>query len=305
MERKVLCTAAIALALLTSPARADEGASGLYVPGNFGFGAGVTPGPGLYVSSSVSHYTGDITLYVDGGKIIANARAKPTIIGFAGLWVPETKVLGGNFGLSVRSSENYAWAHGSVRGLIDLDETVQGSGFGDTVARAQLGWDSGNWSNSLFLTGWFPTGRYERGFKPNTGKNIYGINLGWGVTYTAPRANLEFDSAIGITFSARNPATDYKNGDDFAWEWAMGKRFQNGLKVGVAGYFYQQVTADSGSGAKLGPFKGRVAALGPQIVYETMLMGRPTVFNFRNYQEFDAVNRFEGNLTTFMTTMRF
>src|SRR4249919_3760277 len=48
----------------------------------------------------------------------------------------------------------------------------------------------------------------------------------------APNTKLEFDSAIGVTFSAPNPATDYKNGDDFIWEWAVGKKFANGLEIG-------------------------------------------------------------------------
>ena len=108
-----------------------------------------------------------------------------------------------------------------------------------------------------------------------------------------------------MTFSAPNPATDYKNGDDFIWEWAVGKKFANGLEIGAAGYAYQQLTANSGSGAKLGPFKGRVFGVGPHLVYNTVLMHRPVIFNFRNYQEFDAENRFEGNVTTFAMTAKF
>src|SRR5215813_8938696 len=84
-----------------------------------------------------------------------------------------------------------SFGHGVVTGLINADDTVQGWGFGDTTARAQLGWTSGAWSNTLYLTTWFPTGRYQRGFNPNTGKNHYGVNLGWGVTYSEPHTKLE------------------------------------------------------------------------------------------------------------------
>jgi hypothetical protein len=83
------------------------------------------------------------------------------------------------------------------------------------------------------------------------------------------------------------------------------EKFANGLEIGAAGYAYQQLTPDSGSGAKLGPFKGRVFGVGPHLVYNTVLMHRPVLFNFRNYQEFDAENRFEGNVTTFTTTVKF
>ena len=61
----------------------------------------------------------------------------------------------------------------------------------------------------------------------------------------------------------------------------------------------------SGSGAKLGPFKGRVFGVGPHLAYNTVLMHRPVILNFRNYQEFEAENWFEGNVTTFTTTVKF
>ncbi len=288
-----------------SPARADEGASGLYVPGNFGFSAGVTPPPGVYLSTGVGYYDGDIKVYIEGGKIVLDVDKRPVSTTFASLWVPEGEVLGGRLGLSLRSSYSYAWAHGVVTGLVNEERTGEGWGLGDTIPRAQLGWTSGAWSNTLYLTGWLPTGRYERGFNPNTGKNRYGVNLGWGVTYTDPGTQLEFDSAIGVTFSTPNPATDYKNGDAFTWEWAVGKKFDNGLQVGVAGYAYQQLTGDTGAGARLGPFKGRVFGVGPHLIYNTVLLQRPAVLNLHNYQEFGAVNRFEGNVTTFSATFKF
>jgi hypothetical protein len=305
MSRLTKVATPLLLIMSTIPALADEGASGLYVPGNFGFGAGVTPDPGLYLSSGVGYYDGTIKVYIEGGKIVLNVEKRPFSTGFAALWVPETKILGGQIGLSLGSSYNFAWAHGEVTGLINAEKTVSGWGVGDTIPRAQIGWTSGAWSNTFYLTGWLPTGRYERGFEPDTGKNRYGVNLGWGVTYTEPNTKLEFDSAIGVTFSAPNPATDYKNGDDFIWDWAVGKTFANGLKIGVAGYAYQQLTPDTGSGAKLGPFEGRVFGVGPQVVYTTLLMHRTMMFNFRNYQEFDAENRFTGNVTTFTTTVKF
>jgi hypothetical protein len=35
------------------------------------------------------------------------------------------------------------------------------------------------------------------------------------------------------------------------------------------------------------------------------LMHRPVIFNFHDFQEFDAQNRFTGNLTTLTTTVKF
>jgi hypothetical protein len=33
-----------------------------------------------------------------------------------------------------------------------------------------------------------------------------------------------------MTFNATNPATDYKNGDDFIWDWASARNLQMALK---------------------------------------------------------------------------
>ena len=35
------------------------------------------------------------------------------------------------------------------------------------------------------------------------------------------------------------------------------------------------------------------------------LLRQPVIFNLHNYQEFGAVNRFEGNVTTFAATFKF
>ena len=72
-----LLKAAVLLIAIASPALADEGASGLYVPGNFGFGAGVTPDAGFYLSTGLAHYDGDIKIFIDGGKIVLNAEKRP------------------------------------------------------------------------------------------------------------------------------------------------------------------------------------------------------------------------------------
>ena len=179
--------------------------SGLYAPGNFGFGAGVTPDPGFYLST--------------GGRGAALRSRVRSPLGSS------TKILGGNLGLSLGSADNFAWAHGVLTGLINAEETVQGWGFGDTTARAQLGWTSGALSNTLYLTTWFPTGRYQRGFNPNTGKNHYGVNLGWGVTYTrgSHQARVRFCNRRYL--QRRKSGDRLQNGDDLIWEWAVGKKF--------------------------------------------------------------------------------
>ena len=56
----------------------------------------------------------------------------------------------------------------------------------------------------------------------------------------------------GLTHNFINPDTQYQNGIDAHIDWAASKFLSPQFHVGVAGYLYQQLTGDSGSGATLG-----------------------------------------------------
>ena len=73
--------------------------------------------------------------------------------------------------------------------------------------------------------------------------------------------------------------------------------------LGIVGYDYRQLTGDSGS--PLGPFKGRVDAIGPGLSYTTVIGATPFIFNLRHYHEFNAENRWEGHSTIASGTIRF
>jgi hypothetical protein len=66
------------------------------------------------------------------------------------------------------------------------------------------------------------------------------------------------------------------------------------VHIGLVGYAYQQLTADSGTGATLGDFKSRVFAIGPQIGYLFPVGDMQGYLNLKGYKEFDAEHRPEG-----------
>jgi hypothetical protein len=67
------------------------------------------------------------------------------------------------------------------------------------------------------------------------------------------------------------------------------------VQIGLAGYFFQQLTGDSGSGAKLGDFKGRVLGIGPQIGFLFPIgESHQGYLNLKAYKDFAAENRPEG-----------
>ena len=170
MPRFTKVATPLLLIMSVSPTLADEGASGLYVPGKLRLRRWRHAYPGLYLSSGVVYYHGAIKVYIEGGKIVLMSISDRSPRDSAALWVPETKTWVARSDCRSALPTISRWAHGEVTGLINAEKTVEGWGLGDTIPRAQIGWTSGPWSNTFYLTGRLPTGRYERGFEPNTGK---------------------------------------------------------------------------------------------------------------------------------------
>jgi hypothetical protein len=186
-----------------------------------------------------------------------------------------------------------------------LSRSVDGWGFGDVWSKVQLGWQHGEFAHTIYVQAVAPTGRWDPGFSPIIGLHRPGIDTGWAFTWTDRTKKLQLNGTTGFTFNFENTATDYKSGNEFHFEWAVGLEFAPGLLIGVVGYDYRQLTSDSGSGDRIGPFKGRVDAIGPGLIYTTLLGQTPFILNVRHYHEFNAQNRWEGNSTVLSGTLRF
>ena len=273
------------------PSRADAAEAGFstYGLGGSAFDAGVTPPPGTYLTFVSGYYEakigGDVTL----GGITLNVGSKVDFFQSAlnGLYVPDQKILGGNLGLSVTVPVGHIDLNASVTGPLGntfRDET-SGWGLGDITTRVQLGWQQGDFAHTAYLQAVAPSGRYKVRFEPDIGLNRPGIDTGWAFTWTEKTSKLQFNGTFGVTFNFDNAATDYESGTDFHFEWAIGHELCSGLVVGVAGYDYRQLTGNSGSGPRLGPFEGSVDAIGPALTYTTLVGTTPLILSARHYQD--------------------
>ena len=225
------------------------------------------------------------------------------------LYVPQQTFLGGRAGFSMTVPFGFvdiaAQATGPLGNTVEL--ATNGWGLGDMVSRAQLGWDNGDFHHSIYIQGLLPTGRYEVGFNPNIGLNRPAIDFGWGFTYIEPTSKLQLNGTFGLTTSFENQATDYDTGDEFHFEWAVGKDFGHGVVLGVVGYDYRQLSDDTGAGvpAILNGFKGEVDAIGPGLTYTTQIGKVPFILNARHYEEFNVKNRFDNSVTIITGTFVF
>jgi hypothetical protein len=67
------------------------------------------------------------------------------------------------------------------------------------------------------------------------------------------------------------------------------------LQVGLVGYWYNQLSCDSGTGDRVGCFESRVAGIGPQIGYIIPISKEYQGYvNLKGYKEFAAEHRPDG-----------
>jgi hypothetical protein len=290
---------------------AAEGAAGFYLLGSTTTNAGILPPPGTYVINYNYFYSGstDFTLDIAGLILDGGVDANAYFTIPAPLWVAPGKVLGGNIAFlmlvpigwkDVEAGASLTGPRGGVIGTKLRDEETK---FGDPVPGMMMGWHHGNWHFKTHTLVNVPVGFWERGNLANIGFNRWGIDNAAAFTWLDPKIGLELSAMAGFTYNFENPATDYKTGTEFHVEYAAVQNFSKHFALGVNGYYYDQVTGDSGSGAGLGSFKGRVVAIGPVMNLNFQVAKIPVSANLKYFREFDVENRLEGDAGYLTLTM--
>ena len=128
----------------------------------------------------------------------------------------------------------------------------------------------------------------------NLGIGHGAIDGGVGYTYFNPQTGHEFSAVTGLTYNFKNTDTDYQNGIDWHLDWGASQFLSKQFFIGAVGYFYNQITADSGQAAFLGSNESRVIGVGPQIGFIFPVGDMQGYLNLKGYGEFDAANRPHG-----------
>ena len=168
------------------------------------------------------------------------------------------------------------------------------TGFADLYPLASLRWNQGVNNYMTYLTGDIPVGAYDPTRLADIGIGHGAVDGGVGYTYFNPQSGREFSLVTGLTYSMKNTDTDYRNGIDWHVDWGLAQFLSKEFFVGAVGYFYDQLTPDSGAPLILGDNKSRVAGVGPQIGYLFPVNGMQGYLNLKGYGEFDAANRPKG-----------
>jgi hypothetical protein len=246
--------------------------------------SGFLPPPGVYFQNTFLLY---------GGSRPALDANLVTDIAQLGYYL-DADVFGGTFGLFATipflGDRNSVPVPGT---LFRLNADV--ASISDTDYSAVLGWHAGDHNWCFVLTGFAPTGIYNATRYADTGLNRPALDIKGAYTFLSVETGIEVSGALGMTFNARNTATNYQSGAELHFEWALNQHFPFGLAAGVGGVFYQQVTNDSGSGDAYGPNRGREAAVGPLVSYALKFGAQEVDISGRWFHDFAVENRHRGD----------
>ena len=291
--------AVLAVAPASVPALADEGGVPFWFSGQYASLAAVPATPGWSLPIQTYAYRGDASAsksFVRGDKVTAGLSSGTGLVLAQPTFAPDAKLWGGQpaFGIGFGVGNNWADADLALSpgGKLNGNDSVWGGT--DLYPIASVAWTSGVHNWMTYLTGNIPVGAYDSDRLANIGIGHAAVDAGGGYTYLDEKTGWEFSAVAGLTYNFENTDTDYQNGIDSHLDWAASRFLTQAWEVGVAGYAYYQLTGDSGSGAVLGPFKSRVAAIGPEIGYAFEIDGHPAYANLRGYWEFWNQNRLAG-----------
>lgn len=294
------------LSLLTllpiAMAQADDGGISFWLPGQFGAlaAAPTTPGWSLpLVYYHVNASDGRHSATPRGGRTVVGLDAKADLLFASPTYTFATPVLGG-----AQAAISAVAAVG--RSEASVDATVTGprgrsfsggthdalKGASDLYLLGTLKWNHGVHNFMAYSMGNLPVGAYDPDRLVNIGLGHAALDAGGGYTFF-DKTN-EFSAVAGVTYNWENRDTHYQNGIDAHIDLSASHFFTAQTHAGLVGYYFRQVTGDSGSGAVLGDFKSRVAGIGPQAGHFFKVGDELWYANIKGYYEFDAKNRPDG-----------
>lgn len=312
-------TVAVAISAATpNVSLADEDGVSFWIPGLYGSLAAAPEVPGWAVgivnlynpvgASGNAAAAREVTINrfstTVNVNVNLNLRANPDLVLVNPTYVFATPVLGGQLALGMAGAPG--------RSIADLDGTLtltgpdggtitrQGAiddardGFSDLYPSATLRWNNGVHNWMVYGTGDIPVGTYSSSDLANLGIGHGAMDAGFGYTYFDQKTGHEFSFVTGLTYNLVNPSTDYQNGIDWHLDWGASQFVTKTLQIGAVGYFYDQLTPDSGCLPALCPFESRTVGIGPQVGFIFPGKSVQTYLNVKAYWDLDTQDRASG-----------
>ncbi|MGR8981446.1 MAG: SphA family protein [Gammaproteobacteria bacterium] len=258
--------------VLSAQAAATEGGGSNYLPGFYGdFAMAVMPEQGTFLNNF-------FVAYQDTKGQTGTIVEMPGIVHATG-----HKILGGNYivgiypGLAAAKDNS----NGNNKGRFGLYDAY--------LIPVALNWQWGNLTALAFEGIVAPTGYYEKGAL-NAGRNIWTFDHVLSLTWQLPSDN-ELSMTLGYMNNLKNPATGYRSGDEFHFDYMLGHYIKPELAVGVTGSHYRQTTADHAPANILTTVNSEASTIGPVVMFTPHIAKRDVTMSLKWLHEFNVEGR--------------
>jgi hypothetical protein len=313
--RTIVALCFSALPLGTRRAMAEEGGSGHYIPGSISsFMDAVPPERTFIVRYNLLYYAGSAGVSRPipvAGLATLGADAKSWANGLTLAWRPSID-LGPHWSYAISTTIPVITIDvtASVQQPVAVSRSDSTTGLGDIVVMPlMLAYIASPDFNVNFRVGVYtPTGSYQGGRLANTGKNFWTVEPTLAFMYFGTHNGLEVSAFAGMDFNSENTTTSYTSGTQLHFDGTLAEHvplFGHVAGAGVSGFYYQQITADSGSGAKLGAFEAKDAGVGPVGSYITKVGKKDFLVEAKWLNELETERRLKGNVFWLKVILKF
>jgi hypothetical protein len=216
------------------------------------------------------------------------------------IWITKQEILGANYGMDVIVPFAYK----------DVSAPF-GSGYQFNLADIQiepllLSWHKKQFDIAAGYAVWAPTGNFDTSSalkyltSPGNGYWSHMVTLG-GVWYPDEQKTWALSLLGRYEICHEQDHTHVTPGNMATLEWGFSKSVAPGVDVGLIGYYQQQVTEDSGTGASKD--LSHVVGFGPEVSAFWAKLGLFT--SLRYVYEADAKDRPQGHTITLTLTKGF
>jgi hypothetical protein len=305
---------AVSIAIPTVAARSEEAGTGHYIPGATSSFIDMLPDrdtSAFVYANAFTYYEGSAGASKDlelGGLLTASAKGTVYSDTFLFLYQTPWKILRGQYGVGLIVPYVWLKVQGDVllsgrRLTPNVHKEDTANGFGDVeMLPVMLGWKHGDFKWQGQFGVYAPSGTFNKGDLANIGRNYWTFEPSAAVSYLSSKIGLEVTAFAGFDFNTKNDTTEYQTGDQFHLDGTLAEHLPllgGFVGGGVNGYFYQQITGDSGSGARLGSFEGMTAGIGPDFSYAYKVGDFDLAGEVKWLPELGVDNRLNGNTVWF------
>ncbi len=296
--KKVIKVTGVLLGVLGILVGAAIAAENEYPNGIEGIKAGSVPPPGFYYKMYNVYYTADTLTDSNGNDLNVDFDVKTFVNAHRFIWITDYKILGADYGMD------------AVIPLMNVDLKIGRFGIDDSqfglgdifIEPLILSWHTQCYDLSFGAGVWVPSGKYDKADPASPGKDMWTTMFTLGGTYYFDEAKTWSASILArYEIHSEKRDTDLQPGDDFHFEWGIGKSL-GVWEIGAVGYCQWQVTDDNNAaGARQD--KDKVYAVGPEA--SVFIAPAKLFLTVRSLWEFGSEERSEGVFTTLVLTKIF